>query len=279
MLARLADKLVLQPSRYAIQTAGKRRHVIPMDNGQIEIWSQRTPTDSDRESTEPDLFILKFSGTGGRAERATKHPADYWDDCRTEVWAVNPPGYGGSTGRASLRMMGSMARAAYSALTRRAGSRPIVVTGNSLGAIFALHVAAQYEIDGLLLRNPPPLRELIMGRHAWWTLGVGAWSIARQVPTELCSIRNAAASKAPTLFVMSGQDRVVPPRYQHRIIESHAGENRVLLLPRADHASLLDAEEQIAYGQLLTWLRERTWQRHRERMAADSSMQKSKPCS
>ena len=63
MFARLADKLVFQPSRHAIQTAGKRRHVIPMYNGQIEIWSQRTPTDSERESIEPDLFILKFPGT------------------------------------------------------------------------------------------------------------------------------------------------------------------------------------------------------------------------
>ena len=34
-----------------------------------------------------------------------------------------------------------------------------------------------------------------------------------------------------------------------------------------------------AQTKLLTWLREQTWQRHRERMAAGSSMQKSKPCS
>ena len=99
-------------------------------------------------------------------------------------------------------------------------------------------------------------------------MGVGAWSLARQVPDELCTIGNAAAAKTPALFVMSGKDRLVPPRYQRRIMDQYAGEHRVLVLPKADHASSLEEDEQRQYGQLLQWLRERAVSRHRQRMAA-----------
>jgi pimeloyl-ACP methyl ester carboxylesterase len=265
MLARLADRLILKPSTYPIPTDDKARRVVRWDGEEIEVWTQRVGATSRGSDGETDVFVLKFPGTAGRAERATEHPAECWEDCRTELWTVNPLGYGGSTGRASLRQVAPTARAVWTQLNRHAGGRPILVTGNSLGSLSALYLAAHFDVDGVLLRNPPPLRQLIVGRHGWWTLGVGAWALARQVPDELCAIRNAAAATAPALFLMSGKDRLVHPRYQRRIMDKYAGEHRVLVLSDADHASPLDEGQQRQYGQRLQWLRQRALAWHQLR--------------
>src|SRR5437899_673838 len=75
-----------------------------------------------------------------------------------EIWAVNYPGFGGSSGPAQLRLIPSAALAAFDALQSKAGTRPIIVFGTSLGATVALHVAAHRNVHGIVLHNPPPLR-------------------------------------------------------------------------------------------------------------------------
>lgn len=254
-LARLADNLILKPTRDPIDTSHKARKQIDFEGGHIEVWLAHNKPDNFLDSMDsPDLFVLKFPGTGGRAERGTLHPAEIWNDLYSEVWTVNPPGYGGSSGRATLRSLPQSAQTVFRHLRTVAGDRPIIVTGNSLGNISALHVAANFPIEGLLLRNPPPLRELIIGKHGWWSLGLSRF-IARQVPHTLCSISNAAATSCPALFVMSGRDRMVPPRYQRLIIDAHAGEKRVFVLPEADHASPVTKEDAPDYVEHLAWLR------------------------
>ncbi|MEQ8791686.1 MAG: alpha/beta fold hydrolase [Pirellulaceae bacterium] len=252
MFAWLNDRLVLRPNRHPIQAPGKMRRMIDMPGGRFEVYVQR----AGRLERSPELFVLKFSGTAGRAERAGVHPADVWDDLAVEVWAVNPPGYGGSPGRASLRHAAGMAEAIYTAIRQEAGDRPIVVTGNSLGTTTALLTAARYDVAGLILRNPLPMRELILGRFGWWNLHLAAPVFARHLPTELCSIRNALRSTAPAVFISSSRDRIIPPKYQQLVFEAHAGPRRIMRLPEADHADPMSEEEAREYVKMLGWLRE-----------------------
>jgi pimeloyl-ACP methyl ester carboxylesterase len=198
------------------------------------------------------LLVLKFPGTGGRAERSSSHPADCWSDLATEVWTVNPPGYGGSPGRASLGYTSAVAEAAWTAVHEAAAGRPVLVAGNSLGSLSAMYLAAHTRVAGLLLRNPVPLRDVILARH-----GRLASVIARQVPNHLCPIRNAAQAAAPAVIVSSGRDRVVPPTLQQKVISRYAGEARVLRLADADHADPPRDDEFEEYLKLLGWLRER----------------------
>jgi pimeloyl-ACP methyl ester carboxylesterase len=261
MLARLADLFVLSPTTDRIPVEGKSRRVIDFEGGLFEVWIQRTG-----DSAEPDLFILKFVGTGGRAERANDHPADAWPDLATEIWSVNPPGYGTSGGRASLRWASCVASAAFLEISAAAGGNPLLVTGNSLGTMSALYVAARHEPDGLLLRNPVPLKQIVARRQSWWNFGL-ARSIAKQVPDELCSITNAEQAAAPSVFVTSGRDRVIPPAYQQMVLDAFGGEQQVMRLAEADHATLMTDDEQPAYEQTLAWLRRSIWAHHRQRTA------------
>lgn len=252
ILSRLADRLILQPSRRPQLTLGKTRRTIPVGRDEVEVWTLRTG-----DYRQPvDLFVLKFPGTAGRAERSTVHPADHWPDLNAELWAVNPPGYGGSTGQAELRKLAPMAQAVYHELARHAAGRPILVTGNSLGCTSALHLAATVPLAGLILRNPPPIREVILGEHSWWNLGLGTRLLVRHIPSELDTIHHAGQTAVPAIFITSGCDTLILPKYQHQIIEAYAGPKRVLVLPEADHATPLTELEEAEYCTLLGWLRQ-----------------------
>jgi pimeloyl-ACP methyl ester carboxylesterase len=248
----IADRLIMRPSRHALSTNGKRRETVPFRKGELEIWTQRTTAS---ELDEPELFVLKFQGTAGRAERSTYHPMDYWSDLSAELWSVNPPGYGGSSGTASVRHLAAVGRAAYLELARRAKGRPIVVIGNSLGAVTALHLSANFPVAGLILRNPPPLRQLIVGRYGWWNLWVGALIIAQKVPREICAIRNSRRSTCPAVFLSSRRDETVPAPYQEKIYREYGGPYRLLRMENAEHADPLTLNEQREYGRHLEWLR------------------------
>ena len=250
---KFADRLILRPSRHAVETSGKSRRKIAFRKGHLEAWTQRVGT---HDPDEVDVFVLKFPGRAGHAERATYHPADYWTDLRAELWSINPPGYGGSWGNASLRNLADAARTAYQEMATVANGRPIVLMGNSLGTVTALYLAARFDVAGMILRNPPPLRELILGRYGWRSLWIGAWLIAQKVPRSICSIRNAQKCTCPAVFLSSRKDTTVAPIHQDRVIQAYGGSYRLLNMEDADHAGSLNLEEQREYQRHLQWLRD-----------------------
>ena len=257
MLSRLADRLVLCPSTGPVEAEGKELQRLEYEAGALELWIHRRRVRGDNNA---ELFVLKLGGAGSRAERQTLHPLDFWDDVNAELWCLNPPGYGGSAGRPSLQHLAPTAAFVYRILQRVADGRPVIVAGNSLGTAPALHLAAtQSGVSGLILRNPPPLSRLIVGRHGWWNLWLGAWLVARQIPRELDSPANAAAAQCPAVFFMSSRDRIVPPPYQQLIQAAYAGSKQIFIADGADHAALLSDHQAGEYGRCLAWLRERTF--------------------
>ena len=266
LLSSLADRLVFSPSRHELFSYGKSRRLVPWDDGQIEVWLERTTGDASDGGTgfagppEPACFILKFNGKAARAERTCLDPLDQWSDLPGEIWSVNPPGYGGSTGRASLRSLAPAAEAVFDDLVDVAAGRPIFIAGNSLGTASALYLAARYGhsglIAGLILRNTPPLKELITGNYAWRSLGLSRY-VAREVPGELDAVANAAGACVPAVFLMSGLDTTVPPKYQRLVFRAYAGPRRRVILPRAGHNLRFSRPERQEYALALDWLRRR----------------------
>jgi pimeloyl-ACP methyl ester carboxylesterase len=232
MLSRIADRLILQPTRDPIDPEGKEREWIETSNGRVEAW--KIQSNGDRSGV--DLLAIKFPGTGGRAERAGPHPFEIWADCNAEVWTINPTGYGGSEGVASMKHVATTCDAVWRHIRSANPRQPIVLIGNSLGCVSALYLAARVRATGLFLRNPVPIHQMISERprYNWWNFGM-ARLVARQVPSELDAIANAAQSKCPAFFLRSEADRVVPATYQRRIFESYQGEWTEFVLRAADH--------------------------------------------
>jgi len=248
----LPDHLILFPTRAPIDAGSAARKTVPFQNGELEVWTAKSHRA--QHQRRADIFILRFYGNADRADRWAAAEAGMWNDRAVEIWGMNYPGFGGSTGPARLSRIGPAALAAFDELQRQADDRPILPFGTSIGATAALHVAAQRPTAGLILHNPPPLREMILRRFGWWNLWLLAGPIALQIPRELDSIENAKAIHAPAIFVLAEKDEVVPPRYHRLVVNTYAGEKRVIQLPGAYHNDPIESTALANLNNALDWL-------------------------
>ncbi len=248
----LADRLILFPSSDEIPAGAATRTFIPFENGQLEIWTARS--EAAQRSGRVDAFILRFYGNADRADRWVAVEAEEWDRRAVEVWGVNYPGYGRSSSPARLSRVGPAALAAFDALKGKAGDQPIIVFGASIGATAALHVAAQRPVTGVILHNPPALRQMILRQFGWWNLWLLAGPVAFQIPRELDSIANARAARAPAIFMLAERDEVVAPKFQRLVLDAYAGEKRIITLAGAGHNSPIEGAAVADLHRALEWL-------------------------
>ena len=256
LFGHLPDHLILFPTRTPINADGAVRKSIPFENGQLEVWVAQSQ--AARSKGNADVYILRFYGNADRAERWPIEEAEMWGDRAVEIWGVNYPGFGGSTGPARLSKIGPAAVAAFDELRRHAIDRPIVPFGTSIGATAALHVATHRAVAGLILQNPPPLREMILRRFGWWNLWLLAGPIALQIPKDLDSIANAKAARSAAIFLLAEKDEVVPPGYHKLVVGAYAGEKRVISLPSAHHNDPIEGTALADLDDALSWLLAKT---------------------
>jgi hypothetical protein len=254
--AHLPDHLILFPTRTPINAGGALRKTIPFEDGQLEAWIAQSQLA--RAKGNADLYVLRFYGNADRAERWPAAEAEMWNDRAVEVWGMNYPGFGGSTGPARLSKIGPAALAAFDEIRRRAGDRPIVPFGTSIGATAALHIAAQRSVAGLILQNPPPLREMILRRFGWWNLWLLAGPVALQIPKDLDSIENAKEIHAPAIFLLAERDEVVPPRYHRLVVDAYVGEKRLISLSGTYHNDPIEGSGLAELNNALGWLLAKT---------------------
>lgn len=253
LFTRIADRLILEPTRYAIPVEDKSQHFISYDNdrSKLETWIHRPDL---ADGQQPDAFLLKFLGTGGRAENSTVHPAEFWTPANLEIWSVNPPGYGGSSGRASLSNVSQMVDLLHEEIRFRSQGQPLFIWSNSLGSLAAFLFAIRYPVAGFVIRNPVPIREIVLSRAKRWHPSRFVERIVREVPEHLSCIENARNVSAPALFITSERDTVIPPEFQQMIIDSYAGDHQLFSMPGADHADPPEADSLPEYESKLRWL-------------------------
>ena len=251
-LTPLPDRLVLFPTTDRIDAGAAVRKPIPFESGELEIWTAASKLAQERG--QPQIYVLRFYGNADRADRWVAAEAEIWNERAVEVWGMNYPGFGGSTGPARLARLGPAALAAFDALKRTAGDRPIVVFGASLGTTTALHVAAHRQVAGLILHNPPPLRQMILRQFGWWNLWLLAGPLAQKLPADLDSVANAKMVRAPAIFLLAERDEVVAPKFQRLVVDAYAGEKRLIPLVGADHNSPVEGVGLRNFHEALDWL-------------------------
>jgi uncharacterized protein len=277
----LQDRLILFPTRTPIDAGGAVRKIIPFEDGELEIWTAQSRRA--QQQGRADVFILRFYGNADRADRWPAMEAEMWKDRAVEIWGMNYPGFGGSTGPARLSRIGAAALAAFDELQRQAANQsavasavpsgssnpalrtahataPIVLFGTSIGVTAALHAAASHptEIAGVILHNPVPLREIILRQFGWWNLWLLAGPVALQIPQDLDSIANAKASRAPAVFLLAEKDEIVAPRFHQLVVQAYAGEKRIIELPGAHHNDPVEGTALADLNDALTWMLTKT---------------------
>jgi pimeloyl-ACP methyl ester carboxylesterase len=233
----MLDQLVLFPTTTRLNAGAAARSLVQFEGGELEIWKAKSQ--SAQSTGHADVYLLRWYGNADRADRWVAAEAGMWNGRAIEVWGMNYPGYGGSTGPARLSRIGPAALAAFDSLKHEAGDRPIILFGASLGTTAALHVAAHRTVAGVILHNPVALRQMILGQFGWWNLWLLAGPLSWKIPAALDSVSNARASRAPAVFLLAENDEVVAPKFQSLVLKAYAGEKRVISLPVAGHNSPL----------------------------------------
>ena len=247
-----ADQMLLAPSQQAIASPKASKQAVALaDGGTLEIWTARTSLADD---VGPRAFVLRFCGNGERAENAVQTERQLWGEFPVEIWAVNYPGFGGSSGPSQLRLLAPCGLAAYDVLAKHAAGHPILLSGLSMGTVVALYVAVNRPVDGLLLRSPVPVRDVILGRYGWWNLWLFAGPVAAGFPSELDSEKNAQRITVPAVFIITGNDELVPRTYQRRITGAYAGKKKVFVAEQAHHNTPLTERELQKLQEDLRWL-------------------------
>jgi len=251
-LTPLTDQLILFPTTQRIDAHGAARQTIPFQNGELEIWTAQSRLAQRRNHV--DDYVLRFYGNADRAERWVALEADAFGERAVEIWGMNYPGFGGSSGPARLKRMSPAALAAFDALKSKAINQPIFVFGASIGSAVAMDVAANRGVRGLVLHNPPPLRQIILRNYGWWNLWLLAGPVALQIPRALDSIANAKRIHAPAIFLLAENDEIVPPKFQRLVVDSFVGEKQVITLPGAYHNSPIEGPVVVEIHRAYDWL-------------------------
>src|SRR5439155_1107316 len=97
----LPDHLILFPSSNPIDPKGAVRKTIPFENGQLELWTAKSRLAE--KNGRPEVYVLRFYGNADRADRWVALEAEMWNERAIEIWGMNYPGFGGSTGPARLK--------------------------------------------------------------------------------------------------------------------------------------------------------------------------------
>ena len=249
---KIADRLILQALTNPVDAGDLTRRVIQTPSGNVDIWAAFPDNDP---HVATNTLLLKFPGTGGRAERSSSHPSEFWGNLKCVSWTINHRGYGQSDGPPSLQNFIETCDAVWSSATRLFPDHRIVLYGNSLGCLSALYLSSRRRAFGIYMRNPPPLVELISQRlrYNWWNFGM-ARLIANQIPDCLNPRENAQQSYCPALLVQSERDSLVPPRFQDLIANSYAGELKKTVLIGADHGSPVPEHQFEEYIESVEWL-------------------------
>jgi uncharacterized protein len=251
-LAPLPDVLILFPTTNRIDAGDATRKILPFAGGDLEVWTARSALAHERG--QPEIYVLRFYGNADRADRWVAAEAAMWNKRAVEVWGMNYPGFGGSTGPARLARLGPAALTAFDELKKTAGERPIIVFGASLGTTTALHIAAHRKVAGLILHNPPALRQIILRQFGWWNLWLFAGPMAQKIPADLDSVANARTVHVPAIFLLAERDEVVAPKFQRLVVDAYAGEKRIIPLPGAGHNSPLEGAGLADFHHALDWL-------------------------
>jgi len=256
LFGHLPDHLILFPTKAPIDAGEAARKMVPFQNGELEVWTAKSYRAEQQAGAE--TYVLRFYGNADRADRWVAAEAEEWNGRAVEIWGMNYPGFGRSTGPARLSRIGPAAIAAFDELKHHAHGRPTVLYGASLGSAAALHVARQRPVAGLILHNPLPLRQMILRRFGWWNLWLLAGPIALQIPRDLDSISNAKAIQTPAIFLLAEKDEIVPPRYHRLVVDAYAGQKRVVTLRDAYHNDPVEGAALAELNHALDWLLPKT---------------------
>ena len=231
-----------------LEHAALARGFEPWRNGQGEIIGYHSLPAAD-DSRAP-LAVLIAHGNAGYA----LHRADYAallraaaTDRAVSVYILEYPGYGARPGSPSQE---AFLAAAGEALARISADIPVIILGESIGTGVAAATAAAHpdRVAGLLLLTPFDSLANVAQHH--YPLLPVRWIMRDQYPSAEW-LKNY---RGPVAIILAADDSIVPAKFGHKLHESYAGPNTLIVAEQADHNDLLHTLPPSAWQEALHFL-------------------------
>ncbi len=168
---------------------------------------------------------------GGNAEDVFQNIDEYSGVSAASLF-VAYRGYGPSDGRPGERELFSDGLAVLNDMVREYSPQQVYLIGRSLGSGVACYVAAQKEVQGVILITPYDSIENVARSSFPWL------PVALLLKHRFQSILFLNRIACPFLILYGGRDGVIPPERTQNLIDHITGEKEVVFIERADHGTI-----------------------------------------
>lgn len=198
---------------------------------------------------EGPLIVSCFGNASDRIDRGIDYAAKILPHGQALLWDY--PGYGDSSGVASVAAVERVADAFVPWVEAQAGGRPVILWGHSLGGFVCSDLASRAtSVRAVILETTAP--SVASVARAWTPRG-----LPLRVRFDEALLRYDIADAlsrvdAPILIIGAGQDRVLPVELS-RELSGLLPDATYLELPQANHVSAgYDPKAQAAVASLLS---------------------------
>ncbi|MBL8509503.1 alpha/beta hydrolase [Chitinimonas sp. JJ19] len=184
--------------------------------------------------TGPWPLLLYF---GGNAEEVSHILAEQSAWPGWAIATLNYRGFGDSQGEAGEAALRADALLLYDHLSRRSDVQAgrIVAMGRSMGSGVAVALAAERKLSGLVLITPYDSLTAVAQRHYRWV--PVRWLLRHRFD----SAAQAPQRQEPALFLVAGEDQLIPKAHAQRLHDAWRGSKIWVELPNTGHGDLSSA--------------------------------------
>lgn len=210
MLRKLTDSFLFYPERGQWRTP--RAVGLPFEEVWLEVDGARVQAWWVAGEARGPAVVM-FHGNAGTIADRVDFVAQMVARLDVSVLQVEYPGYGDSGGRPTEVSLLATGMAGVSEGKARAGGRPLVAFGRSLGGAVALDAAARSAVDAVVAESTfTNLREMA---------GASGIPMARRlVAYRFDSLSRARELRSPLLLIHGDRDEVVPYEMSRRLLEA-----------------------------------------------------------
>ncbi len=204
-------------------------------------------------------LVLYFYGSNEDARIEARRMMWLSSAARVNAVVFDYRGYGFSDGVIAPEAMRKDALEAFDALRRRSPRAPIFVYGWSVGAEFAIHVAALRDVAGLVVQAPPASA---VEMQAWSNHhdvpGALRWAVHLQGDADYETTFQGAAEistvRAPLLVIQGDRDDDVPISQGREVFSASASQTKQFCVVPGGHHNDIRISEPPAGPALIEFL-------------------------
>lgn len=231
----LQEKFIFRPKKlpadYAYQFDIPFREInLPVTEEKNLSIVQFTVPDSVRKG-----IVLYFHGNRGNINRYANQ-ATLFTQNEYEVWMMDYPGFGKSTGKRTEKILYEDALTFYKMAHSKVPAEQIIIYGRSLGSGIASQLASVRDCKKLILETPYYSMDAL-AQHYFFMYPVSPMS-KYSLPTW----QHLEYVKAPVIIFHGTKDKVIPYKQAERLVMKKNGA-RLITIPKGGHNNLADFEQ------------------------------------